>query len=273
MISSKSVMNFAIHLYLIGFFLYLFLPIAFMASVAFNNSNIPQAIPWEGFTLHWFAELIHDYQLRDALVNSIIIATAVMTISVPVGLAGALLLTRIHFKSRNFLYAIMVSPILTPGIILGISTFLFWDRWFDVTGGLWTAILGQTTFISSYCMLIIMARLQRFDRTLEDAAFDLGATHTQVFLKILLPFLKPAFWSSAALAFMQSFENYNTTLFAIGFQQTLPIYIGTKLRVFISPAINALAVILIIFTIAGTLVYEIFRKRENNLKFIREKNK
>jgi spermidine/putrescine transport system permease protein len=157
---------------------------------------------------------------------------------------------------------VLVSPILTPGIILGISTFLFWDTWFGITGGLWTAIMGQSTFISAYCMLLIMARCQRFDRTQEEAAFDLGASHQQVFWRITLPFLKPALISSAALAFMQSFENYNTTLFAIGFKQTLPIYIGTKLRVFISPAMNALAVIFILLTIAGAVLYEMRRLKK-----------
>ena len=111
-------------------------------------------------------------------------------------------------------------------------------------------------------MLLIMARAQRFDRIQEEAAFDLGASHTQVFLRITLPFLKPAIISAAALAFMQSFENYNTTLFAIGFDQTLPIYIGTKLRVFISPAMNALAVIFILLTITGAILFEIKRFRE-----------
>jgi len=111
-----------------------------------------------------------------------------------------------------------------------------------------------------------MARAQRFDKTQEDAAFDLGATHRQVFWKITLPFLKPALISAAGLAFMQSFENYNTTLFAIGFEQTLPIYIGTKLRSFISPAMNALACIFIGLTLAGATVYEIVRRRERGKK-------
>jgi spermidine/putrescine transport system permease protein len=95
-----------------------------------------------------------------------------------------------------------------------------------------------------------------------------------VFWKITLPFLKPAIISSAVLAFMQSFENYNTTLFAIGFEQTLPIYIGAKLRVFISPAMNALAVIFIVMTITGAILYETRRLREGALKkAVRKKNR
>jgi spermidine/putrescine transport system permease protein len=260
--SSDRFLRLATGGYLLLFFLYLFLPLVFMSVVAFNASEIPQVSPWKGFTLNWFGELFADGQMWSALGNSLIVGLCVVALSVPIGLGATLLLTRQRFRGRDGLYAVLVSPILTPGIILGISTFLFWDRVFHITGGLWTAIVAQATFISGYCMLLTMARAQRFDRTQEDAAFDLGATHAQVFFKITLPFLRPALLSAAALAFMQSFENYNTTLFAIGFEQTLPIYIGTKLRQFISPAMNALALIFIVMTIAGAGIYELLRRRE-----------
>jgi spermidine/putrescine transport system permease protein len=260
--SSKSIFRIVIGLYLALFFAYMFLPLIFMTIIAFNANDIPQITPWKGFTLMWFGELAKDNQMWSALWNSFIVAFSVVAISVPIGLGGALLLTRLQFKARNFVYGVLVSPILTPGIILGISTFLFWDNYMNIPGGLWTAILGQSTFISSYCMLLIMSRAQRFDLTQEEAAFDLGATHRQVFWKITLPFLRPALISSMALAFMQSFDNYNTTLFAIGVEQTLPIYIGTKLRSFISPAMNALAVVFIVLTIIGAIVYEYRRRRE-----------
>jgi len=259
---STSIFRIVTGLYLALFFAYMFLPLIFMTIIAFNANDIPQITPWKGFTLMWFGELAKDDQMWNALWNSFIVAFSVVAISVPIGLGGSLLLTRLQFKARNFVYGVLVSPILTPGIILGISTFLFWDSYLNIPGGLWTAILGQSTFISSYCMLLIMSRAQRFDLTQEEAAFDLGATHRQVFWKITLPFLKPALISSMALAFMQSFDNYNTTLFAIGVEQTLPIYIGTKLRSFISPAMNALAVVFIILTVMGAVVYEYRRRRE-----------
>ncbi len=262
MISSSRILGVMTGLYLLGFFTYLFLPLVFMSVVAFNQSDIPQAVPWNGFTFDWFVALFHDDRMWQAFGNSLIVAVSVVLISVPVGLSAAMVLTRLHCKAKNLLYALMVSPILVPGIVLGISTFLFWDSWFRISGGIWTAIMGQSTFISAYCMLLIMARAQRLDRTQEDAAFDLGAGHNRVFFKITLPFLKPAIISSAGLAFMQSFENYNTTLFAIGIQQTLPIYIGTQLRVFISPAMNALGVAFILVTIFGAVMYEILKRKE-----------
>ena len=262
MTASQRILKLSTGIYLAGFFLYLFLPLVFMSIVAFNNSDIPMAVPWKGFTLKWFPLLFADNQMWTSLGNSLIVALCVVVISVPVGLSAALILTRLHFRAKDFFYALMVSPILVPGIVLGISTFLFWDTQMNVGGGLWTAIMGQSSFICSYCMLLIMARAQRFDRTQEEAAYDLGAGHGRVFMKITLPFLKPAIFSAAGLAFMQSFENYNTTLFAIGIEQTLPIYIGTKLRVFISPAMNALGVIFILLTLAGAAAYELSRKKE-----------
>lgn len=263
--SSQTILRIIITIYLLAFFAYLFLPLIFMAIVAFNSASIPQVTPWEGFTLKWFAALATDQQMWSALKNSLIVGVSVICISVPTGLAAALMLTRLKCKADNLLYAVFISPVLTPGIVLGISTILFWDRAFMITGGLLTAIIAQSSFISAYCMLFVMARLQRLDATTEEAAFDLGATGQQVFFKITLPFLKPAIFSAILIAFMQSFENYNTTLFAIGFKETLPIYIGTQLRVFISPSMNALAVIFILLSLSGAILYEYKRRRENRL--------
>lgn len=259
--NSQRILQTVTTLYLVAFFAYLFLPLLFMGAVAFNSSTIPQVTPWEGFTLKWFVALSKDGQMWNSLLNSVIVGLVVVAISVPIGLAAALILTKLQGKSANFAYAVFVSPILTPGIMLGIATFLFWDRAFTLSGGLWTTIMAQSTFITSYCMLLIMARIQRFDETQEEAAYDLGASHRQVFWKITLPFLKPAIFSAMLIAFMQSFENYNSTLFAIGFKATLPIYIGTKLRVFISPSMNALAVIFILLSVLGAISYELARRR------------
>ena len=154
----------------------------------------------------------------------------------------------------------MVSPLLTPGVIIGISTLVFWNR-LGVGPGLHLAVLGQSSFIAAYVMLMVLARLQRFDPTLEEAALDLGATHAQVFRRILLPHLKPALGAAAVLAFFQSFENYNTTLFVRGVDNTLTVYIASKVRTGLTPAVNALGLILILLTVAGAVVYEILRRR------------
>jgi spermidine/putrescine transport system permease protein len=165
----------------------------------------------------------------------------------------------------------VVSPVLIPGVILGLSTLIFWDRlgtYMDADfesfyyNGIFLTIIGQSTFISAYTMLIFIARIQRFDRTQEEAALDLGATHVQVFWKILIPFLRPAILSAAVLAFLTSFENYNTTVFTIQSESTLTVALASKVRLGTTPALSALAVVIVAITIFGAVVHEILRRRE-----------
>jgi spermidine/putrescine transport system permease protein len=248
--------------YLALFLAYLLLPLAYMLASAFNASRTPTLHPWRGFTLGWFAAAWADDKLWTAFGTSVLIGACVVALSVTLGLGAALLMTRARVPGRSALYAILVSPILTPGIVLGLSTAIFWDRLAETSGSWALAVLGQSSFIAAYCMLIFMARLQRFDDALEEAAADLGASRLQVFRTITLPFLAPAIWSAAALAFTQSFENYNTTLFTIGRDVTVTIYIAGKMRLGVTPSVNALACALVALTILGGIAYELARRRE-----------
>lgn len=198
-------------------------------------------------------------------------------VAVPIGLAGALLLTQLQRRARSLVYIITISPILVPGVVLGISTLIFWERIDRVMlgndffyDGFFLTIIGQATFISAYTMLIFIARLQRFDPLLEEAALDLGATHMQAFRKILLPFLKPAIGSAAILAFLASFENYNTTVFTIVSESTLTTVLASKVRYGINPSISSLAVIIIGLTLLFAVLHELFKRREKKLQAIRE---
>lgn len=248
--------------YLFLFFGYLFLPLGIMAAATFNSSRFPTVTPWMGFTLGWFQALWDDQRMWAALGTSLIVGAGVIALAVPLGLAAALLLDRLHSRAKTFLYALMVSPLLTPGVIVGISTLVFWREWFGVSGGLFLTVVAQSSFIAAYAMLLFSARLERFDPALEEAALDLGATHGQVFRRITLPYLMPAILSAALLAFLQSFENYNTTLFVRGLDTTLTVYIATKVRTGLTPAVNALSLVLIALTILGAVVYEALRRRE-----------
>lgn len=247
----------------LGLFLaYLFLPLLFMVVAAFNAFRFPAVTPWRGFTLKWFATLAEDPLLWDALGTSLLIGVAVVAISLPLGLAGALTLTRVRLRARPLLYAVLVSPVLTPGIVIGISTIMLWDQAFGLKGNWYIATFAQASFISAYAMLLFLARLQRLDPQLEEAALDLGATPRQAFFRITIPFLMPSILAAAALGFMQSFENYNTTLFSIGVDQTLTIYIAAKVRQALTPAVNALAVIMIVLTVLGTVAFELAQRRK-----------
>ena len=221
-------------------------------------------------TLEWFGVLFADRGLMEGLWNSLIIGAMVVALSVPLGLAGALVMTQMYSRARSLYYVVVVSPVLTPGVILGISTVIFWRDVADWIGsdrvynGMFLSTLGQSTYISAYCMLIFMSRLQRYDRGQEEAALDLGASPTQVFFHILLPYLKPAVISAAVIAFLSSFENYNTTTFAILADKTLTTVLAGRVRQGTTPAISALAVVIIAVSIIGAILFEIARRTEAN---------
>ncbi|MCI0431957.1 MAG: ABC transporter permease [Rhodospirillales bacterium] len=247
--ASDLALRWSIRAYLGVFLVYLLFPLAYMMLLAFNDSRIPTHRRFQ-FTLKWFGAAWDDERMWDGLYVSVLIAVVVVAISIPLGLGGAIMLTRLQIRARSLAYGILVSPILTPGIVLGISTFIFWSQPVGLRAGWWTAALAQSSFIAAFCMLIFMARLQRFDPTLEEAALDLGASPRHIFWRITVPYMRPAFLSAAALAFLQSFENYTTTYFAIGAEQTFTIFIANKVRQGVTPAVNAIAFIIVMLTIA-----------------------
>ncbi len=283
--TSKHFLNIFLGLYIFIFLSYLFGPLIIMSITAFNSAEFPSITPWECFSWRWFQEgkiaydgqhlagLSSDWRLHDGLIKSLIIGCGVVILSVPIGMAASIVLTQVHSRLRTIFYSISIMPVLFPGVIIGISTVVLWDRIATIGGGgfisdigrngIFLTILGQTCFISTYCFLIFVARLQRFDQTQEEAALDLGASQTQVFFKILIPYLAPAIASSAVIAFLASFENYNTTVFSILSEQTLTTVIASKVRLGISPAISALALVIIALTIIAAVIYEIIRRRKD----------
>jgi len=284
--NSRGIMKAMIAVYLGIFFTYLFGPLLVMGVTAFNTPTYPQAFPFQTFTTHWFADLLGDRDMMEGLWNSIIIGLGVICLAVPVGLAAAIVMTQVYWRARSLYYLVVVSPVLTPGVILGISTVIFWKDFTEATGtkqieilgmdfglysGIFLSIIGQSTFICAYCMLVFLSRLQRFDRAQEEAALDLGASFPQVFWHILLPFLRPAIFSSAILAFLSSFENYNTTTFAILANKTLVTVLAGRVRQGTTPALSALAVIIVGISLIGAIAYEVLRRREDRIAAQRAK--
>lgn len=253
--------------HLVLFFVYLLTPMAVLVVTAFNASAYPRVVPFEGLTVQWFIELAQDDAMLYGLRSSLWIGCLVVLVAVPIGLAGAIFLQQTDTRIRPFVYVIMIAPVLIPGVIIGIATVIFWR---DVTlssglkflyDGTVLTVLGQSSFISAYCMLLFTARLQRFDHALAEAAFDLGANHRQVFFHILLPFLRPAILSAAVLAFLSSFENYNTTTFAILSDRTLTTVLAGHVRQGTSPTVSALAVAIIATTVLASLILGAVRRR------------
>jgi spermidine/putrescine transport system permease protein len=249
------------HLYMALFVVYLIVPLVIMSGAAFNDSKLPSVYPWKGWTDRWFVDLWNDGRMWNAFKNSILVALAVAAISVPIGTAGAILVNSIGGRVRSVLYGIMVAPILAPGAVIGISTILFWNK-LSIPPGLHLSTLGQVSYIAAFVMLLVLARLQSFDPALEEAALDLGASHPQVMRRILLPHLYPAIGAGAAIAFFQSIENFNVTLFTRGTSDTLTVYVFSKVRSGITPTINALALLLILMTLIIAIWYEVSRRRK-----------
>lgn len=261
-----------------AFLIFMFGPLLLMVLSSFNDTSPPSVTEWHGLTGKWYAffwmpedALRADPVLRaldrDRFVscfgNSLKVGAIVVPLSLLLGLAGAVLLTRWRSKANGVLWWVLLSPMLAPGVVLGLSALVFWGR-LGVNAGLFTIVMAQTTFIAGYPMLILMARLQRQPVELEEAALDLGATPWRVFRRLTLPYLAPALISAAVIALMASMENYNTTMFAKGGSCTLATEIGAMGRNPNGhpPVINAVGTIIIAITVLGTLAHTFLLRRE-----------
>jgi spermidine/putrescine transport system permease protein len=265
-----------------GLFLaFMLAPLVVMSGAAFNDNRLPSIVPWKGWTSRWFEAMLNDDRMMVAFGNTLLVAIAVAVLAVVVGTASAILINSISGRMRTVLYSMMISTILIPGVVIGISTMILWtkmggmlfepgQKMFPFTPGLHLSVLGQVSYIAAMVMLLVLARLQSFDAGLEEAALDLGASHGQVLRRILLPYLYPAIGAGAAVAFFQSIENYNVTQFTRGGMDTLTVYVFSMVRSGVTPAINALAFLLIMATLVLALIYEINRRRVARIEASRE---
>lgn len=256
----------AFRLFIIAYFVFLFAPLIVTMVLAFNDSMFP-SLPWEGFTLDWFFGkgpqkygIFNDRINLRSIATSFRVAIAVTFISTILGTCAAFLFEHEEFRFKNALYFLMIAPLVIPGVILGISILMFansiglaienaFDIYVKFLGpGYWLVVLGQSSFISTIVALVVIARLRKFDRTLEEAAYNLGANRLEVLWFITLKYLRPAIIGGAAMAFLMSFENFNTTIFLVGSQSTLPINLYLQVRDGSTPVINAISFLLIVGT-------------------------
>ena len=261
----SSVSRYATAAYVAAFFVFLFVPLVVVAVFAFNNANYP-APPWRGATLDWFlgsgtggrTGLFADGALLKSVVTSVVVAGWVTALSVAVGTANAFLLERVDFRGKSALSMLMLAPLVIPGVILGISILAFASRLAQFADDVWgveldflrpglpLVVAGQFSYIVSIATLTIAARLKRFDATLEEAAFNLGASRAAVLWTVTLPYLKPALIGAAAISFLMSFENFNTTLMLVGSDPPLTVMMYGRMREGASPVLNAVSLFLMV---------------------------
>ncbi|WP_424985628.1 ABC transporter permease [Microbulbifer sp. S227A] len=265
--------------YVALFFFYLALPLAVVAVFAFNDSQFP-SLPWEGFTWSWFfgderpmIGVFHDRSILRSIGTSALVGVCVAGLSVAVGTANAFLFNRYQFRGRGVLYVLMLLPLVIPGIVLGISILVFssnvanslWDHvGYDaelLRPGLVLVVLGQFSFVTTIATLVISARLQKFDQTLEEAALNLGADRLTAVRTITLPYLMPALIGAGVVAFLMSFENFNTTLMLVGSDAPLTITMFDRLKEGSTPLLNAVSLLLMVGSSLLALVMIAFQRR------------
>ncbi|GLQ07624.1 ABC transporter permease [Sneathiella chinensis] len=265
------------------FFIYLVVPLVVVAVFAFNDSLFP-SLPWKGFTLDWFFNdteprlgVFHDRGILKGVGVSLFVAFWVTVLSLFVGTCNAFLFERNSFPFKNVLYVMALLPLVIPGIILGISILVFsnslvngvedllgWELEF-LRPGLVLVILGQFSFITTISTLVISARLRKFDLSLEEAALNLGASKMTAVWTITIPYLKPALVGAGIVAFLMSFENFNTTLMLVASDSPLTITMFDRLREGSTPALNAISLLLMIVSAILAFI-SILVQREKGVK-------
>lgn len=226
-------------------FSFLYLPIALLIIGSFNAGKAVNV--WSGWSLHWYAQAFRNEQLVAAIWVSLQVGVAAASIATLIGTAGAFALTRLPaFHGRTAFRLGLLTPLVIPEVILGLSLLLLFVR-LDLDRGLGTVILAHATFGAAYVAVVVSSRLSTFDRSMEEAAMDLGATPMRAFFRVTLPIVLPAVLAGWLLAFTLSLDDLVIASFASGpGATTLPQRLYGQVRLGVSPEINAVSTLLIL---------------------------
>jgi spermidine/putrescine transport system permease protein len=240
-------------------FSFLYLPIIVLVIYSFNGEGVG-GFPPRGLTLTWYHQLLSDAPLWNTVANSLLVAFCAVAIALALGLPAALALDRAAFPGKALFRRLVLLPLILPGIITGLSLLMLF-----VAGGiklsLLTITLGHGTALISVATTEVFAGLQKFDRAQEEASLDLGANHWQTFWRVTLPNLKISIIAAALLIFTLSMDEIAVSFFLIGRSNTLPLEIWSRLRRGITPEINAISTMILLFSITIILVWYRLRVR------------
>lgn len=261
---NKSFSTFNLISLIIGYS-FLYIPILLLVIYSFNESRLVTV--WSGFSTKWYGELWQNEELLDAAKVTIEVALVASTLATILGTIAGVVLTRFgNFSGRTLFNGMIYAPLVMPEVIVGLSLLLMfiaisWDR------GYWTVTLAHTTFSMCYVAVVIQSRLQSFDRSIEEAAMDLGCPPLKTFFLITLPVIMPAVVSAWLLSFTLSLDDLVISSFATGpGATTLPMKIFSQMRLGVTPQINAVSTILIGLVATGVTISSLIRKRQEGRK-------
>jgi spermidine/putrescine transport system permease protein len=230
---------------------FLYAPIVILLIFSFNSSEVP-AFPLSGFTLHWYHEFLVNGDLRAALETSALIAAMTSVGAVILGVLSSLALVRRRFRGKAAASALLLSPLVIPYVVFGISLLLLFHQ-LGVPRGLFTVVIGHIVITLPYAILVLVPRLEQIDESLEEAAYDLGASRLRTFRSVTLPLILPAVLSAFLIAFTTSFDEYAVASFVVGSRATFPIYLYSALR-FPSQLPQVIAVAVVVLLVSLTIV-------------------
>ncbi|MFD0987980.1 ABC transporter permease [Methyloligella solikamskensis] len=243
--------------------LFLYAPLITMAVFSFNDSNYT-GLPFNGFTLEWYAKVFANQQVIDSLWASVFVAAGVVVLSVTLGLPAAIALDRYDFPGKAWFRRVVMLPIVLPGVITGVALLSFY-----VTVGfqlsLYTIMLGQGTALICITATEVFARLQQVGRSQSEAAINLGASEFEVFRKVTLPNVKTALYGAMLIAFSISFDEIAVTYLLTGRQNTLPMTLWSLLRREATPEVNAIATLVVVLSVVLIVLGIIISRTKNAL--------
>ena len=240
-------------------YLFLYLPIIVLIVFSFNDAEM--TFNWHGFTLQWYRELFQTQEIWFFLKNSLIVAGAATTLSLILGVMVVYGMKRHLDRFAHIFYI----PVLIPEIVLSVG-FLYLFSFFGVPLGMPTIIVAHTLLGLAFSVPLLHARLAEMDKNVIEASLDLGATKWQTFSKIVIPFLAPAFFSAGLLSWIASFDDFLIAFFCAGSSsQTLPLYIYAMVRVGVSPVINALSVLMLVFSCVLVVIYSSIKFKSKDI--------
>lgn len=243
-------------------YVFLFAPIAVLILFSFNDSR--RNFQWRGFTLDWYPTVFANEALIDALFVTLRVAAVAVAVSTVLGTLLGLALARRRFRGRAATETLLLVPMVTPEIVMGLSLLVFFFQLFGARGSFAQLALAHITFCVSYVAIVVRARAAGMDASLEEAARDLGASAFGAFRFVTFPLILPAVISGALLAFALSFDDYVVSTFNAGVgSSTLPLYIYGKVKFGITPEINAISTIIVATTgVVILLAWRISARRD-----------